>query len=157
MSSKPSSGIKIIAKNKRATFDYFLLDKFEAGLVLTGTEIKSIRAHQVSLRRSYVQQRNEELWLVEAHIAPYEHGNIQNHDPIRPRKLLLHRREINKIIDQMQQKSLTIVPTMMYLKNGRAKVEIALAQGKKKHDKRQALARKDDQRRVERALREKYR
>lgn len=155
--SNKQSGIKIIAKNKRATFDYHLLESFEAGLVLTGTEIKSVRANQVSLRRSYVQQRNGELWLVEAHIAPYAHGNIQNHDPVRPRKLLLHRREINKIIDQMQQKSLTLVPTKLYLKNGRAKVEIALAQGKKKHDKRQDLARKDDQRRVERALREKYR
>ncbi len=155
--SKLPSGIKIISKNKRATFDFHLLEKFEAGLVLTGTEIKSVRANQVSLRRSYVQQRNGELWLVEAHIAQYEHGNIQNHEPTRPRKLLLHRREINRIIDQMQQKSLTIVPTMMYLKNGRAKIEIALAQGKKKHDKRQDLAKKDDQRRMERALREKYR
>ena len=150
-------GIKIIAKNKRATFDYILIETFEAGLVLTGTEIKSVRANQVSLQRSYVQQRNGELWLVEAHIAPYVHGNIQNHDPVRPRKLLLHRREIGKIIDRMQQKSLTIVPTKLYLKNGRAKVEIALAQGKKKHDKRQDLAKKDDQRRVERALSEKYR
>ncbi len=150
-------GIKIIAKNKRATFDYILIETFEAGLVLTGTEIKSVRANQVSLQRSYVQQRNGELWLVEAHIAPYVHGNIQNHDPVRPRKLLLHSREIGKIIDQVQQKSLTIVPTKLYLKNGRAKVEIALAQGKKKHDKRQDIAKKDDQRRVERALREKYR
>ena len=150
-------GIKIIAKNKRATFDYILIDTFEAGLVLTGTEIKSVRANQVSLQRSYVQQRNGELWLVEAHIAPYVHGNIQNHDPVRPRKLLLHSREIGKIIDQVQQKNLTIVPTKLYLKNGRAKVEIALAQGKKKHDKRQDIAKKDDQRRVERALREKFR
>ncbi|PIE82466.1 MAG: SsrA-binding protein [Chloroflexi bacterium] len=155
--SKAPSGIKIISKNKRATFDFHLLEKFEAGLVLTGTEIKSVRANQVSLRRSYVQQRDGELWLVEAHIAQYAHGNIQNHEPTRPRKLLLHRREIDRIIDQMQQKSLTLVPTMMYLRNGRAKVEIALAQGKKKHDKRQDLAKKDDQRRMERALREKYR
>ena len=155
--SNNQGGIKIIAKNKRATFDYILIDTFEAGLVLTGTEIKSVRANQVSLQRSYVQQRNGELWLVEAHIAPYVHGNIQNHDPVRPRKLLLHSREIGKIIEQVQQKSLTIVPTKLYLKNGRAKVEIALAQGKKKHDKRQDIAKKDDQRRVERALREKYR
>ena len=155
--SNNAGGIKIIAKNKRATFDYILIDTFEAGLVLTGTEIKSVRANQVSLQRSYVQQRNGELWLVEAHIAPYVHGNIQNHDPVRPRKLLLHSREIGKIIEQVQQKSLTIVPTKLYLKNGRAKVEIALAQGKKKHDKRQDIAKKDDQRRVERALREKYR
>jgi len=155
--SKNMGGIKIIAKNKRATFDYHILETFEAGLVLTGTEIKSVRANQVSLRRSYVQQRDGELWLVEAHIAPYVHGNIQNHDPIRPRKLLLHRREIGKIIDQIKQKSLTVVPTKLYLKNGRAKVEIALGQGKKKHDKRQDLAKKDDQRRMERALREKFR
>jgi SsrA-binding protein len=155
--SKQPEGIKIIAKNKRASFDYHLLEKFEAGLVLTGTEIKSIRAHQVNLRRSYVQARGGELWLIEAHISPYVHGNIQNHDPVRPRKLLLHRREIKRIIDQMQQKSLTIVPTKLYLRNGRAKIEIALAQGKKKHDKRQSLAKKDDQRRMERALREKFR
>lgn len=155
--SKKQSGIKIIAKNKRAGFDYHLLEKFEAGLVLTGTEIKSVRAHQVNLRRSYVQARNGELWLVEAHIAPYAHGNIQNHEPERPRKLLLHRREINRIIDQLQQKSLTVVPTKMYLRDGLAKVEIALAQGKKKYDKRQDIAKRDDQRRVERALREKYR
>lgn len=161
MSKKQSSnqpgGIKIIAKNKRATFDYHLVETFEAGLVLTGTEIKSIRANQVNLRRSYVQARDGELWLVEANIAPYVHGNIQNHDAERPRKLLLHRREINKIIDRLQQKNLTVVPTKLYLKNGRAKVEIALAQGKKQYDKRQDIAKRDDQRRVERALREKYR
>ena len=159
MSKKTSSisgGVKIIAKNKRAKFDYHLLETFEAGLVLTGTEIKSIRDHQVSLRRSYVQQHGGELWLIEAHIAPYKHGNIENHDPVRPRKLLLHRRQIRKIIDQIQQKSLTVVPTKLYLRNGRAKVEIALAQGKKKHDKRQDLAKKDDQRRMDRALREKF-
>lgn len=151
------SGIKIVSNNKRATFDFHLLDRFEAGLVLTGTEIKSVRANRVSLRRSYVQARGDELWLVEAHIAPYEHGNRENHDPTRPRKLLLHRREINKIIDDLNQKKLTAVPTKMYLKDGRAKVEVALARGKQKHDKRADLARKDDQRRIERALREKYR
>lgn len=155
--SNNQSGVKIIAKNKRATFDYQLLETFEAGLALTGTEIKSIRAHQVNLRRSYVQARSGELWLLDCHISPYEHGNIQNHDPERPRKLLLHRREINKIIDQMQQKSLTLIPTKLYLKGGRAKVEIALAQGKKKYDKRQDIAKKDDERRMERALREKFR
>jgi len=122
-----------------------------------GTEIKSIRAHQVNLRRSYVQNRNGELWLMEAHISPYEHGNRENHEPTRPRKLLLHRREINKIIDEMAQKSLTVVPTKLYLKNGRAKVEIALARGKRKADKRTDLAKKDANRQVERALREKYR
>ena len=150
-------GIKVISKNKRATFDYHLLERFEAGLALTGTEIKSIRAHQANLQRSYVQNREGELWLLESHIAPYAYGNLENHEPTRPRKLLLHRREINKIIDQVVQKSLTIVPTMLYLKNGRAKVEIALARGKRKSDKRADLARKDANRQVERALREKYR
>jgi len=150
-------GIKVVTTNKRATFDFELLERFEAGLSLMGTEIKSIRAHQVNLRHSYVQNRNGELWLMEAHISPYEHGNRENHEPTRPRKLLLHRREINKIIDEMAQKSLTVVPTKLYLKNGRAKVEIALARGKRKADKRTDLARKDANRQVERALREKYR
>ena len=155
--TKTQGGIKVIAKNKRATFDFQLLEKFEAGLVLTGTEIKSVRDHQVNLQRSYVQARKDELWLVDMHIAPYVHGTHENHDPVRPRKLLLHRREINKIMDQLAQKSLTVVPTRLYLKDGRAKVEIALARGKQKQDKRQDIAKRDDERRMERALREKYR
>ncbi|MCP5094213.1 MAG: SsrA-binding protein SmpB [Chloroflexi bacterium] len=157
MATSTSSGIKIIAKNKKARFEYHLMDKFEAGMVLTGTEIKSIRANQVSLVRSFVQPRNGELWLMEAHIAEYKHGNRENHEPTRPRKLLLHRREIEKILDQLAQKGATVVPTMMYLKNGRAKLEIALAKGKKLHDKRADLATKDAKRQMERALREKYR
>jgi SsrA-binding protein len=154
---KEGQGIKVIAKNRRAAHDYHLLDRFEAGLVLTGTEIKSIRSHQVSLQRSYVQPREDELWLVEANIAPYEHGNRENHDSTRPRKLLLHRREINKILDALVMKGLTVIPTRIYLKNGLAKVEIALARGKTHHDKRQDIARRDAERQVERALREKYR
>jgi SsrA-binding protein len=150
-------GIKVVANNKRAAFDFELLERFEAGLSLMGTEIKSIRAHQANLQRSYVQNRNGELWLIDAHISPYEHGNRENHEPTRPRKLLLHRREINKVIDEMAQKSLTVVPTKLYLKNGRAKVEIALARGKRKADKRSDLAKKDADRQMERALREKYR
>ncbi|WP_420644200.1 SsrA-binding protein SmpB [Candidatus Leptofilum sp.] len=155
--TQKSAGKKIIATNKRARFEYELLEFFEAGLVLTGTEIKSVRANRVSLARSYVQPRDNELWLVEAHIAEYDHGNTQNHEPTRPRKLLLHRREISKILDSLGQKGLTAVPTRLYLKNGRAKLEFALARGKKLHDKRQSLARRDSQRQVERALREKYR
>lgn len=154
---KNSSGIKVIAKNRRASFDFHLLDKFEAGLVLTGTEIKSIRANQVSLQRSFVRHRNGELWLLEANIAPYEHGNRENHDATRPRKLLLHRREINKIVEDLTLKSLTCVPTRLYLRDGRAKLEIALARGKQKQDKRADLAKKDSNRQIERALREKYR
>lgn len=150
-------GKKIVAKNKRARHEYELLDRFEAGLVLTGTEIKSVRASRVSLVRSFVQPRDGELWLVDAHIAEYEHGNRQNHEPKRARKLLLHRREIEKVLDELAQKGLTAVPTMMYLKNGRAKLEFALARGKKLHDKRQTLAKQDSERQVQRALREKFR
>lgn len=147
----------MIAQNKRAKFEYELLDRFEAGLVLQGTEIKSIRNNQVNLQRAYVQPRDEELWLIDAHISEYKQGNRANHDPVRPRKLLLHKKEIFKILDGLQQKGLTCVPTILYLKNGRAKVEVALARGKKLHDKRQAVAKRDSQRQVERALRQKYR
>lgn len=150
-------GTKTVATNRRAKRDYFLLDTFEAGIVLTGTEIKSIRAGNVNIQRSFVQARNGELFLLEAHIAQYEHAGHESHDPTRPRKLLLHRREINKIIDALTMKGLTMVPTRVILKDGWAKVEIALARGKKKYDKRSDLARKDAERRVERALREKYR
>lgn len=149
--------IKVVYNNKRATFDYELLERIEAGLVLTGTEIKSVRAHMASLQRSYVQARGDELWLLEANISPYEHGNRENHEPTRPRKLLLHRREINRILTNLNQKGLTIVPTRLYIKGGRAKVEIALARGKRKFDKREDIARRDADRQVERALREKYR
>lgn len=156
MDKKPDK-IKIVYNNKRATFDYELLERIEAGLVLTGTEIKSVRASMVSLQRSYVQARGDELWLLEANISPYEHGNRENHEPTRPRKLLLHRREINRILTNLAQKGLTIVPTRLYLKGGRAKIEIALARGKRKFDKREDIARRDADRQVERALREKYR
>ncbi|WP_374686401.1 SsrA-binding protein SmpB [Promineifilum sp.] len=154
---KATGGVKVIYNNKRANFDYELLERFEAGLVLTGTEIKSIRGNHVSLQRSYVQPNGDELWLLEANISPYEHGNRENHEPTRPRKLLLHRREINRILTQLAQKGLTVVPTRLYLKGGRAKVEVALARGKRKVDKREDIARRDADRQVERALREKYR
>lgn len=147
---------KVVANNKRAAFDYELLEKFEAGLVLTGTEIKSVRANQVSLQRSYVQAKGDELWLCEANIAQYKHGNRENHDPVRPRKLLLHRREINRIISTLNEKGLAMVPVRLYLKNGRAKLEIALARGKKQFDKRASLAEKDSKRQMERALKMKY-
>jgi SsrA-binding protein len=152
-----TQGIKIVAQNRRATHDYELLDRYEAGLVLTGTEIKSIRAHKVNLQRSWVQNQDGELWLLDAHIAPYEHGNRENHDPVRPRKLLLNKREINKLIGLLTEKGVTIVPTRLYLKDGRAKLEIAPGRGKKLFDKRAAIARRDADRQVERALREKYR
>lgn len=154
---KQPGGIKVVAKNRRARHDYELLELFEAGLVLTGSEIKSIRDNKVSLQRSYVQNRNGQLWLMETHIAPYEHASYAQHEPTRPRKLMLHKREIAHIIDSLTLKGLTMVPTKMYLKNGWAKVEIALARGKKQHDKRADLAKRDADRQVERALREKYR
>jgi SsrA-binding protein len=148
---------KIIATNRKASHTYFLEDRFEAGLVLSGTEIKSIRAGKVSLQQAYVQPRNDELWLVDAHIAPYAFGNRMNHDPTRPRKLLLHRRQINRLIDRVIMRGYTIIPTLLYLKGGRAKVEIALARGKRKYDKREALAKRDSERQMARAVRERGR
>jgi SsrA-binding protein len=150
-------GIKVVAKNRRARHDYDLIEFYEAGLVLTGTEIKSVRANRVSLQHSFVQAKGGELWLVEANIAEYVHGNRENHDPTRPRKLLLHRREIENIIIALTTKGLTAVPTLLYLKNGRAKLEFAVARGKKKFDKRQDMAKRDAQRQVERAFRESQR
>ncbi len=150
-------GIKVIAQNRRASHEYHLLDRFEAGLVLTGTEIKSIRAHRVSLQKAYVQPRDGELWLMEANIAEYVHGSHENHEPERPRKLLLHRREINQIIEALQTKGVTMVPTRLYLKDGRAKVEVALARGKKLYDKRADMAERESKRQIERALKERYR
>ena len=155
--NKKDLGIKVVATNKRARFDYELLDLYEAGLVLTGTEVKSVRASRANLQRSYVQQRDGELWLVEAHISPYEHGHHDNHEPTRPRKLLLHRRQINQIVEALTQKGLTVVPTRLYLKDSLVKLEVALARGKAKYDKRASLAKRDAERQVERALRQKYR
>jgi SsrA-binding protein len=150
-----AEGRKVIATNRKASHNYFLDDRFEAGLVLTGTEIKSIRAGQVNLQAAYVQARGDELWLIEAHIAPYEHGNRQNHDPKRPRKLLLHRRQINRLIGKVTTRGYTIIPTLLYLKGGRAKLEIALARGKRKYDKREAIAKRDSKRQADRAVRER--
>lgn len=148
-----SGGIKIVAQNRRAKFDYQFIDTYEAGLVLKGTEIKSIRlAGKVSLQNSYVSVRNGELWLVEANIAEYAHGNRDNHEAKRARKLLLHRREIEKVITSLTQNGLTCVPVKMYLKKGRAKLEIAVARGKKQYDKRQDLAKKDANRAIQREL-----
>jgi SsrA-binding protein len=149
-------GEKNIATNRKARHDYFLLDRFEAGLVLKGSEIKSIRAGQVSIKEAYVHVDAAEAWLVNAHIAPYNPASRQNHDPIRRRKLLLHRREINKLWDALRQKGLTIVPLRIYLKNGRAKIEIALARGKRKYDKRAAIAERDADREIARQTRAKY-
>jgi SsrA-binding protein len=149
---KAKSDIKIVATNKKAQRDYFLQDRYEAGMVLRGSEIKSIRAGQVNLAEGYVKDERGEMWLVNCHIAPYDPASRENHDPIRPRKLLLHGNEIARLREAVQQKGLTIIPVRMYLSEGRAKVEIALARGKKKYDKRQAIARRDSQRDVARTL-----
>lgn len=145
--------VKIIATNRKARHDYLLLETFEAGLVLQGSEIKSIRAGHISIKQAYVRVDGEEAWLLEAHIAPYEQASRYNHEPTRPRKLLLNKKEIYKLWDEVRRKGTTVIPTKVYLKNGRAKVEIALARGKKLHDKRQSLAERDSQRQIEREMR----
>ncbi|HMS00669.1 MAG TPA: SsrA-binding protein SmpB [Anaerolineales bacterium] len=146
--------VKIVANNRKASFEYFLLEKFEAGLVLQGSEIKSIRAGQMSIQESYVDIENgEQAWLVEAHIAPYEQANRNNHEPKRKRKLLLHKKQIRELWNNVRIKGMTVVPTRVYLKGGRAKIEIALAKGKKAYDKRATIAKRDEARSSERQLR----
>ena len=146
-------GVKVIATNKKARYEYFLLDTYEAGIELRGSEIKSIRARQVSLAEAYVQVDGEQAYLINAHIAPYELANRFNHDPKRNRRLLLHKKEIRNLWDDVRQKGLTIIPVRMYLKNGRAKLEIAVAKGKKTRDKRQEIQKRDMEREMNRRIR----
>lgn len=144
--------VKVVATNRKAGFEYFLLDRFEAGLALLGSEIKSIRAGQMSLKEAYVEVENgRNAWLMEAHIAPYVQANRFNHDPKRKRRLLLHKRQIRELWNAVRMKGMTIVPTRVYLKEGRAKVEIALARGKKAYDKRAVITRRDQARERDRA------
>ena len=140
---KENDGIKIIANNRKAHFNYFLSEFTECGIVLFGTEIKSLRVHSCSLADSYVIVRNGEMEVVNMHINPYDHGNIFNQDPLRSRKLLLHKREIRFFEEQIKRGGFTVVPTKVYFKNGRAKVEIALAKGKKLYDKRETIKQRD--------------
>jgi SsrA-binding protein len=151
------AGIKVIATNRKASHEYDLEDRHEAGLVLTGTEIKSIRAGRVNLRDGYVQPRDGELWLYNVHIASYDPAGRYGHEPRRPRKLLLHRREIDRLTSKVQERGYTIVPMRLYLKQGRAKIEVALARGKRRYDKRQAIAKRDAERDIDRALKEQSR
>ena len=144
---------KLIAENRKARHEYQLLERYEAGLVLTGTEVKSLRAGGATLQRAYADVRDGEVWLVGAHIAEYGHGNIQNHDPDRERKLLLHRKEITSLLGKVRERGLTLVPTKLYFKDGKAKVEIAVARGKELHDKRRDIAKREADRQMERALR----
>jgi SsrA-binding protein len=151
-----AEGRKSIARNRKAAHDYHLGERYEAGLVLTGSEIKSIRANKISLQDGYVEERGGELWLVNVHVSPYEQSGIYGRmDPMRPRKLLLHRREMARIISQTRQKGYTVVPTEVYLKGGRAKVEIALAKGKRLYDKRADIAKRDSDREIRQAMKER--
>jgi SsrA-binding protein len=148
-----TENVKIVATNRKASFEYFLLEHFEAGLSLQGSEIKSIRAGQISLAEAYIEVDGREAWLVECHIAPYEQANRFNHDPKRRRRLLLRKREIRQLWDDVRQKGVTIIPLKVYLKQGRAKIEIALAKGKKLHDKRDSIAQRDQEREMKREAR----
>lgn len=146
---------KTIAQNKKAYHDYFIEETYEAGIVLQGTEIKSIRAGKCNLKDSYAKIINGEVFLIGMHISPYEQGNRYNHDPERTRKLLLHRKQINKLIGETKEAGYSLVPLKIYLKNGYAKVLIGLAKGKKKYDKREELKKKEAKRDIERAFRER--
>jgi SsrA-binding protein len=147
-----AAGQRDVATNRIASHNYFLLEKFEAGIALTGTEVKSVRAGKVNLKDSYGLVKDGELWLLNTHIGPYEHGNIYNHAPLRTRKLLVHKQEINKLVGRTQQKGLTLIPIRMYFKNGRVKVELALAKGKQLWDKRETERRKTADREAREAI-----
>ena len=150
-----TENIKIIATNRKASFEYFLMEKFEAGIALQGSEIKSIRAGQISIQEAFVDlPEGREAWLVESHIAPYEQaGQYFNHEPKRRRRLLLHKKQIRELWNNVRMKGMTVIPTRVYLKDGRAKIEIALAKGKKAYDKRATIAKRDEARSHERESR----
>ena len=151
------SGIKIISKNKKAFFEYLIEEKLEAGLALTGSEVKSLRDGQASLSDSYGLIKNGEAWLLNAHIAPYPPAAFGNHAPKRTRKLLLHKTQISKLLGKLKEKGYTLIPTMLYFKEGKAKVELGLARGKRQYDKRAAIKEREEKREVSRALRERNR
>ena len=154
MAKHEESGIKTVATNRKARHDYTIDDTIEAGIVLVGSEIKSIRDGRVNLRDGFASIENGEVWLHNTHIAPYNPASRFGHEPRRRRKLLLHKREIARLFSRVQEKGYTLIPLRMYLINNRAKVELALARGKRQYDKRASLAKREDQRRTERALRE---
>jgi SsrA-binding protein len=151
--TKQDEASKTISDNRQAGHNYFLFDRYEAGMALTGTEVKAAKSGKVQLRDAYATVENNEAWLLNAHISEYSHGNRENHVPVRPRKLLLHRREIDKLLSATREKGLSLVPTRMYMKNGRIKCEIALAKGKKFHDKREAERAKGDEAEARDAIR----
>jgi SsrA-binding protein len=143
---------KVVAENRKARHDYHFLERLEAGLVLTGSEVKSLRDGRVSLQQAYADVREGEAWLVGAHIDTYDEAGMRNHEPDRDRKLLLHRREIDSLYGKVREKGLTLVPVRLYFKDGKAKVELALARGKEQRDKRRDIAKRDADRQIERAL-----
>jgi SsrA-binding protein len=143
---------KVVCKNRRAWHEYEILETMEAGMALVGTEVKSLREGRVNLKDSYAKVEGEEVFLVDAHISPYSHGNIMNHDPLRRRKLLLHKREIRRLAGKVQERGLTLIPLQIYFKAGRAKVELALAKGKRLYDKRAAIKKRDERRDLQREL-----
>jgi len=149
------STVKQVSSNRKALHDYFIEDRFEAGIALTGTEIKSVRASRVNLRDGFVMIRNGEAWLINVHIAPYDFGNRENHEPRRERRLLLHRQEIRKLLSKVSERGWTIVPLSMYLTKGRAKVEIALVRGKRLYDRKDAVAERDADRELRRELKDR--
>ena len=155
--SKSGAGEKLVASNRRAHHDFDILETHEAGLVLHGTEVKSLRDSRADLKESYARIDRDEAWLIGLHISPYAQGNRANHDPLRPRKLLLHRGEINRLLGKIMEKGLTLVPLRLYFKQGRAKVELGLARGRKTLDKRHAIREREERREVARALRERSR
>jgi len=152
-----SQGRKLIAENRRARHEYHILDRVEAGIALTGTEVKSLRDGGGNLRDSYAVLRGGEMFLVGANIAPYRQGNLANHEPLRDRKLLLHRREIEQLGGKVAQRGMTLVPLSLYFANGRVKLEVGLAKGKEGVDKRHSMAERDAKRQMERAVKEQYR
>jgi len=147
---------KVVATNRKAYHDYFIEDKFEAGMVLTGTEVKSLRDGRANLQDSYASVKNGEVFLYHCHISPYSHGNLMNHDPLRVRKLLLHKKEIDKLLGKTQHKGLTLVPLRIYFsERGKAKIELGLAKGKKQYDRRESIKAREAGREVERAIKER--
>jgi SsrA-binding protein len=152
MAEKSDSGEKLLATNRKAYHEYFILDKLEAGLVLMGTEVKSIREAKINLKESYAAVKGGEAFLFDCHISPYSHGNRENHEPTRARKLLLHRQEIKKLIGKTQEKGLTLVPLRVYLKRGKIKLELGVARGKKLYDKRETERKKDSDREARAAI-----
>ena len=145
---------KIVSKNRKARFNYELIETYEAGLVLQGSEIKSIRAGQISINEAYVRVDGDEAWLIDAHVAPYAMATHNNHEPRRQRKLLLHKYEIKKLYGKVNEMGFSLIPLRVYFKKGKAKIQIALARGKKRHDKRETIRRRDEQRDLDRAMRQ---